>query len=286
MTNPGSRLIGRTPELLELRTALADAIAGRGGLLMLGGEPGIGKTALADEISTEAAARGAQVAWGRCSEDSGAPAYWPWTEILRGLLRDRDRNSLGAILGDRAAQLSALIPEFATSAPYPAGAESAPQATGLGSNEPADQRFRLFDSIATLIAAIARDRPLLIVLDDAHDADPASLLLLRFVARGVRRLPLLIVVTYRENELRLDPKRAESLAGLRREGATIVLTGLGAPEVALFVQSRMAGAPDASLVAELRKVTEGNPFFLSEIVRLLAAEGPRQSAKGLAAFRI
>lgn len=112
MTNPGSRLIGRTPELLELRTALADAIAGRGGLLMLGGDPGIGKTALADEISTEAAARGVQVAWGRCSEDSGAPAYWPWTEILRALVRTRDRHWLDATLGDRAALLSALIPEL------------------------------------------------------------------------------------------------------------------------------------------------------------------------------
>lgn len=286
MTNPGSRLIGRTPELLELRTALADAIAGRGSLLMLGGEPGIGKTALADEISTEAAARGAQVAWGRCSEDSGAPAYWPWTEILRTLVRGRDRNSLDAILGDRAAQLSALMPELAASAPSPAGPAPTPQATGMGSNEPADQRFRLFDSIATLIGAIARDRPLLIVLDDAHDADPASLLLLRFIARGVRRLPLLLVVTYRENELRLDPKRAESLAVLRREGATMVLTGLTAPEVAVFVESRMPSAPDASLVAELRKVTEGNPFFLSEIVRLLTAEGPGRGAKVRSAFRI
>jgi eukaryotic-like serine/threonine-protein kinase len=286
MTNPGSRLIGRTPELLELRTALADAIAGRGGLVMLGGEPGIGKTALADEISSEAAARGAQVAWGRCAEDSGAPAYWPWMEILRALVRNRDRHWLDAILGDRAAQLSALIPELAVPASSPAGAEPAAQATGMGSNEPADQRFRLFDSIATLIAEIARDRPILIVLDDAHDADPASLLLLRFIARGVRRIPLLLVVTYRENELRLDPKRAESLAAMRREGATMVLTGLGAPEIAAFVESRMASAPDALLVAELRKVTEGNPFFLSEIVRLLAAEGPGKSAGGTAAFRI
>ncbi|MFZ0660599.1 MAG: AAA family ATPase, partial [Candidatus Binataceae bacterium] len=283
MTNPGSRLIGRTPELLELRTALADAIAGRGGLLMLGGDPGIGKTALADEISTEAAARGVQVAWGRCSEDSGAPAYWPWTEILRALVRNRDRHWLDATLGDRAALLSALIPELAAARDVP---EPAAQATGMGSNEPADQRFRLFDSIATLIAAIARERPLLIVLDDAHDADPASLLLLRFIARSVRRIPLLLVVTYRENELRLDPKKSESLAGLRREGATIALGGLAAPEVAAFVQSRMAGAPDPSLVAELRKVTEGNPFFLSEIVRLLAAEGPGKGAKGRAAFRI
>ncbi|MGC1678550.1 MAG: AAA family ATPase [Candidatus Binataceae bacterium] len=286
MTNPGSRLIGRTPELFELRTALADALAGRGSLLMLGGDAGIGKTALADEISTEAAARGVQVAWGRCSEDSGAPAYWPWTEILRALLRDRDRSSLDAILGDRRAQLSALIPELATSAPSTAGPERAPQATGMGSNEPADQRFRLFDSIASLIAAIARERPVLIVLDDAHDADPASLLLLRFIARGIRRIPLLMVVTYRENELRLDPKRAESLAGLRREGTAMMLTGLAAPEVAMFVESRMARAPDETLVAELCKVTEGNPFFLSEIVRLLAAEGPGKRAKGLAAFRI
>ena len=156
----------------------------------------------------------------------------------------------------------------------------------MGSNEPADQRFRLFDSIATLIAEIARDRPILIVLDDVQDADPASLLLLRFIARGVRRIPLLLVVTYRENELRLDPKRAESLAAMRREGATMVLTGLGTREIAAFVESRMASAPDALLVAELRKVTEGNPFFLSEIVRLLAAEGPGKGAGGTAAFRI
>ncbi|HVA77274.1 MAG TPA: AAA family ATPase [Candidatus Binataceae bacterium] len=288
MTNQGSRLIGRMPEMLELRAALDDAVAGRGCLLMVGGEPGIGKTALADEISTEAAARGAQVAWGRCWEDGGAPAYWPWTEILRALLRERDRQALAALLGDRAAQLSALMPEFRAAAQSPAASEPPAQATGLGSNEPADQRFRLFDSIATLIAALARDRPLLIVLDDAHAADPASLLLLRFIARGVRRLPLLIIVTYRENELRLDPKRAQLFAELRREGVAMVLCGLGAAEVAEFVRSRRTDGSDPALVEELHKVTEGNPFFLSEIVRLLAAEGsvPRKGARAIAPFRI
>ncbi|MHB8384740.1 MAG: AAA family ATPase, partial [Candidatus Binataceae bacterium] len=286
MTNSASRLIGRAAELLELRGALAEAMAGRGRLLMLGGEPGIGKSALADEISAEAAAQGAQVAWGRCSEDSGAPAYWPWTEILRALLRDRDRDWLGATLGVRAALLSSLIPEFAAAPAVHTGPEPSALATGMGPHEAADQRFRLFDSIATLIAALARDHPLMIVLDDAHDADPASILLLRFIARSVRRIALLLVVTYRENEMQTDPKRAEMLASLRREGTTILLCGLSASEIGVFVQSRMARAPDPSIVKELRRVTEGNPFFLSEIVQLLAAEGLGKDAKGLKTFKI
>jgi predicted ATPase/class 3 adenylate cyclase len=292
MTNHGSRLIGRMPEMLELRAALDGAVAGRGSLMMLGGEPGIGKTALAEEISAEAAARGAQVAWGRCWEDGGAPAYWPWTEILRALLRARERGAIEALLGDRAAQLSALMPEFGAAVQSPAASAppgaAAGTGSGMGSNEPADQRFRLFDSIATLIAKLAHDRPLLLVLDDAHAADPASLLLLRFIARGVRRLPILLVITYRENELRLDSKRAQIFAELRREGVAIVLSGLDAAEVAEFVRSRRADGSDPALVEDLHKVTEGNPFFLSEIVRLLAAEGrvPRKDVHGSAAFRI
>jgi len=288
MTIQRTRLIGRKPELLELRAALDDAIAGCGRLMLLGGEPGIGKTALVDEVSTEAAARGAQVAWGRCWEDGGAPAFWPWTEILRALLRERDRNAVVEALGERAGQLSALMPEFQAVAKHPESVEQPGSAAGIGSNQPTDQRFRLFDSVQDLLAAFARERPLMVVLDDAHAADPASLLLLRFIARGVRHLPLLLIVTYRENEFRRDPKRAEVFAELCREGAALVLSGLAPPEVAEFVRARLPGGYEPALAKELRKITEGNPFFLSEIVRLLAAEGrlPHKGARGLGALRI
>lgn len=290
MTTQRQGLIGRVPELQELRAALDNTLAGRGGLFMIGGEPGIGKTTLAVELSAEAGARGAQVAWGHCWENAGAPAFWPWTEILRALLLGRDRQSLAALFGEHASPLAALLPEFVPSAGLPP-TERPPSvaASTIGSDQPAEQRFRLFQSIAFLIADLARERAVIIVIDDAHAADTASLLLLRFVARNARRLPVMLLATFRDAEVRRDAKVAELFADLRRESAAMMLAGLKPPEVAEFVRSRVSTAPDPALARELHKVTEGNPFFLSEIVRMLAAgEGyaPQSGTHGLAAFYI
>ena len=253
--------VDRKRETVEMRAVLDDALAGRGGLLLLSGEPGIGKTSLADLITTEAAVRGARVAWGRCWEGGGAPAYWPWIAVVRACMRDRDPLALDAMVGHGAELIATLVPELRGSGARAAEREQIPGVSGLTSGEPGDQRFRLFDSISTRLAVLARERPLVVVLDDCHAADPASLLLLRFIARDLRHLPLMLIVTYREAEVSRDPERAELMAELGREGIRIALRGLTAADVAEFVEASTGRRPHERTVERLVSATEGNPFF-------------------------
>jgi predicted ATPase len=181
--------IGRTRELYELRAALDDADGGHGRLFLISGEPGIGKTRLADELAADGATRGVRVAWGRCWEGGGAPAYWPWVEIVRALVLEpgRARNQQTAV----PPEIGQLIPELA--------AETTQQPS---SSDPEQGRFRLFDAVATLIKQIARSTPLVLILDDLHEADRGSLELLKFVARGLTDSRVVIVGTYRDAEVR------------------------------------------------------------------------------------
>src|SRR6266481_445688 len=109
--------VGRERELSELRAALDDVSAGHGRLFLLSGEPGIGKTRLAEEISNDASARGMRVVWGRCWEGGGAPAYWPFIQILRACVADRDSEDLKALLGSGASEIARLLPEIKVSLP-------------------------------------------------------------------------------------------------------------------------------------------------------------------------
>src|SRR5688572_25231297 len=138
----GSPLLGRDRELAELHAALRSAEAGKGGLVLLVGEPGIGKTRLANDFASEAGARGARITWGRAWEAGGAPAYWPWIEAMRPLA------ALTAHASDaecvRMAPLAHLLPDLeALDAPEPAA-------------DPAQDRFRLFDAVTAFLALAAR----------------------------------------------------------------------------------------------------------------------------------
>ena len=146
-----SRLVGRGRELAQLDTALDGALAGRGSLVLLTGEPGIGKTALAREFVEHASAKGAAWAWGSCWDGGGAPAYWPWVQVGRALARRADRSSLRAALGAGAPWIAGLLPELADTLGAPA------QPSELDSDQ---ARFRLFDALATLLATVAEQRPL------------------------------------------------------------------------------------------------------------------------------
>src|SRR4051812_13099473 len=105
-------LVGRARELAAISAALDEALAGRGRLILLAGEPGAGKTRLADEVAGLAAGRGVAVSWGRCWESGGAPAYWPWLEVLEGLARGLDDAVLTAALGEGASLLAQIVPEL------------------------------------------------------------------------------------------------------------------------------------------------------------------------------
>ncbi len=239
---PQGLFVGRDDELAALRQGLNDALAGHGRLFLLVGEPGIGKSRLADELIQVARARGVDVLVGRCWEASGAPAYWPWVQALR---------------------------ERADDAP--------PELAALLHGEPADSpsesaRFRLFDAIAELLRRLSRDRPLLLFLDDMHAADEPSLLLLRFVARQLGSSRMLLIVACRD----VDPLPGRPLEdmlteAIREPGTTwLSLRGLSEEAVADYVDAELASR---ELASKLYESTEGNPLFLGETVRLLALEG-------------
>jgi DNA-binding SARP family transcriptional activator len=257
--------VGRERELAELVGGLDDALAGRGRVFLLAGEPGIGKSRLAEELTADARARGARVLVGRCWEAGGAPAYWPWVEVLRAYVREAEPEPLRAQLGDGAADLAQLLPELRTLIPD-IGEQPAPESEGA--------RFRLFDVTSSFLARAAKACPLVVVLDDLHAADEPSLLLLQFVARQLGESRLMIVGAYRDVDPTLaDPLRT-TLMQLAREPVTrsLELTGLGEAEVARFLELAAPGAPAADLAPAVHAETEGNPLFVGEILRLLTAE--------------
>ena len=145
--------------MAELTSALYDALSGRGRLVMLVGEPGIGKTRTAQELAVLAGQRGARVLWGRCYEEQGAPPYWPWVQPIRAYVQQASAEQLVTEMGPGAPNIAEIIPEVRRKLP---DLETPP---GL---EPGPARFRLFDSITTFLKNSAQRQPLMLVLDDLH----------------------------------------------------------------------------------------------------------------------
>jgi DNA-binding SARP family transcriptional activator/tetratricopeptide (TPR) repeat protein len=263
---PASRsFVGRERELTELAAGLDEAVAGNGRLFLLGGEPGIGKSRLAEEIADRAREREMRVLWGRCWEAGGAPAHWPWVQSLRAVLRGREPAQLQPLVGQGAGQLAELLPELRELLPdVPAAAR-----------DPDAARFRLWDAVSEFVASTAREQPLLLVLDDLHAADESSLLLLRYLAGTLTDVPAVLLGAYRDTETGPGHPLEPVLADLMREplARRIALTGLDRDDVADFVAASAGRAPPEGVVAEIHARTEGNPLFVGEMVRLLEAEG-------------
>jgi eukaryotic-like serine/threonine-protein kinase len=166
--------VGRERELSELRASLASVASGRGQLFCLTGEPGIGKTRLAEEISSDAERAGAKVAWGRCWEGGGAPAFWPWTQALRHCAATINPRAADAILPSPARQMLGLMPQLAGDVASPEGWSRPTMLSGLPSSggSPFDPaRFHMFDSLTAYLKRLSNDTPLVLVLDDLHAAD-------------------------------------------------------------------------------------------------------------------
>jgi DNA-binding SARP family transcriptional activator len=258
--------IGRDYEFGELLVALGDASTGHGRLVLLGGEPGIGKTRLVEELIAHARARGVRTLVGRCWEAGGAPPYWPWVQSLRAFLRDSDVATLRAQLAAGAAELSQILPELQRQLPdLPQPAETASEGA----------RFRLFDATADFLRAASGNQPMLLFLDDLHAADASSLLLLRFLARELGSMRVLVVAAYRDVDPTPEPALAKTLSDVAREPVTrrYALGGWARREVAECIENAASGLASAELVAALHEQTGGNPLFIGEIVRLLAIEG-------------
>jgi tetratricopeptide (TPR) repeat protein len=263
----GSGFVGRQPEMAELQTALEDVLSGGGRLVMLVGEPGIGKSRTARELATGAEQAGAQVLWGWCYEGEGAPPFWPWVQPLRSYVLQTNPEALRSQMGPGAAAIAELIPEAHARLP---GLKPPPDL-----DSPEQTRFRLFDSITTFLKNMAQAQPLVLVLDDLHWADKPSLLLLQFLARQLDRSRLLVLGCYRDVDLSRQHPLAEALGELTREQPfrRVLLRGLNQGEVGNFIEIAASVTPPRGLVEVVHRHTEGNPLFVGEIVRLLIQEG-------------
>ncbi len=258
--------VGRQQEMGELKAALEDTLSGRGRMMTLVGEPGIGKTRTSQELATYAGLRGVKVLWGRCYEEQGVPPYWPWVQAIRSYVRDADPEKLSTEMGAGAADIAEVVSDVKTQLP---GLQPAPQL------EPEQARFRLFDSITAFLKSASQSRPLMIILDDLHWADKPSLLLLQFVVRELSNGRILLVGTYRDMELSRQHPLAESLGELTRERAfqRVLLRGLSQEDVGRFIEVAAGVQPEDALVNAVYTQTEGNPLFVTEVVRLLVQEG-------------
>ena len=239
--------VGRDDVLAELRRVVDEAVGGRGHLLLLAGEAGIGKTTMLTAAAGFAESRGIRVGWGWGWPGEGAPGYWPWVQVMRMLGLD---------------------------IPWPAEDRGQPVR-----DAPASERFRLFDEVTSLLLAESRIQPLLLLLDDLQWADQPSQLLLDFLARRLPAGAVAVVGGYRDTE----PAPGPVLAALAARTTVLPLTGLGPDAVGDLVADVVGEQRAAEVAAGVHRRTGGNPFFVQQVSWLLhgGQEGiPPRRARG------
>ena len=271
--SPGDEFVGRGPESDQLDQILDEAIGGDGRIVMVVGEPGIGKTRLIQALASRAVARGAVAEWGRCRDIQGAPPYWPWTQAIRALIDDRGSDFTAGLPPANSRAIAAAIPELARFV-----SDSAPDTVGAGDSS----QFLLFDSFNRLLKAAAADSPLLVMLDDLHWADEATLGLLEFVSDEVDSTRIMVVGTARTIDPTVRGRLASSLAELSRKPgfSRVELGGLSRYEVGQLINPESSGEAGGSLADEVFTATEGNPFFTIEMSRLYASEANEGEISG------
>jgi DNA-binding SARP family transcriptional activator len=257
---PWRFFVGREREFAELQAALASARRGHGDIVLMSGEAGIGKTALLGVLAEHAAAAGVRVVWGRCWAGGGAPPFWPWGQVVDRLWQEHDDAALEAALGARARRLALIAPQLGARLGRPA------DALALDVDK---ARFALLDSLVGFLRIVSAGGPLLLALDDVDAADTDALLALEFVARELADMPLLGVVTYKEEEIGPRPEATAILQELARTSRRIVLTGLNESELAVMLERKTGAEPAVELLGTVRTLTAGNPFFAEEVARTL-----------------
>jgi class 3 adenylate cyclase/tetratricopeptide (TPR) repeat protein len=277
----GRIFVGRDQELERLGQLWKESAAGERRVALLAGEPGVGKTRLAAELARQVHAEGAAVLAGRCDEDLGVP-YQPFVEALHHFIDHVPAEDLAGRLGRYGGELSRLVPELADRmAPLPPPLRS----------DPETERYRLFDAVAAWLAAASADAPLLLLLDDLQWAAKPTLLLLRHVVRSPESHRVLVLGTYRDTELGHDHPLVEVMADLRRQEGVqrLSLLGLDSSGVAAYME-QAAGhdldEADLHLARAIHEETEGNPFFVREVLRHLTETGAIERREGRWAARL
>ena len=271
-------LVGRVRELRDLHDAFEDATRGRGGVELVLGEPGIGKTRLAAALAEHAAQRGARVIWTR-AQGVGAPAYRPWVEVVRGLTDDLDGETLRDELGPAADELLRLVPRLAARLPEA-------RRPARDDDDSRAARFALFDALVALLRVRSARTPVVVLIDDLHAVDEGSLVALDFVSRMLRDAAVLIVVTMHERVPDRAPEATAALQNIVRAGRRVLLGGLGREDIGRLIEQTSGIRPPPALVQSVHAATEGNPLLRPRGARPAGRRGPsRRSARRAAAAR-
>jgi predicted ATPase/class 3 adenylate cyclase len=258
--------VGRTQERTRLLQAVERARAGSGTLILIGGEAGVGKSRLVEEVAAEARRLGLMVLTGHCVDQQGAPPYLPTIEHLEEAARQGTPETFRQALGENAPEIAKLMPELRLR--Y----SDIPEPVTL---PPEQERRYLLHGIAEFVERNARVTPLLLVFEDLHWADESTLLLVRLLAQRAAQTPVLAVATYRDTDLKPGRPLAAVLPDLLRQrlAEEILLGRLSADGVAAVLAGRAGSTPPPQLVALVYSETEGNPFFVEEVFRHLHQAG-------------
>ena len=260
--------VGREAELAALQRQLVGAARGDGGIALVAGEPGVGKTRLLAELAARACTEGWTVLAGAAYDTEGMPPYLPFIEALRRHMRAATPDRLRAQLGAAAAAVAVLLPELRERLP------DLPAATAVS---PEQERYRLFEAVCDALDGIARagETGLLLLLDDLHCADVPSLQLLQHLGRRLGGVPLLVLAAYRSVDAPPSPAFTATLAALVRTSAaaSIMLVPLRHDETTALVESITGHEVAPAVTTAIQQVTEGNPFFVGELVRHLQDAG-------------
>jgi tetratricopeptide (TPR) repeat protein len=258
--------VGRETELQRLKSAFDAAISGRGSLLMVMGEPGIGKTALCEQLSTYVTLRGGRTLVGHCYEEgSMSLPYLPFVEALRSYVQSREIADLQKELGTGAGDVARIVSEIREKL----------KVKLRPPKDPEEERYRLLQAVTGFLANAAKIQPLLLVLEDLHDSDKGTLEMLTHISRHLAGTRILIVGTYRDVEVNRSHPLSAALAELQRMSSygRVLLRGLNADEVRRMLESIARQEVPWGLAEAVHRQTEGNPLFVQEVVRYLAEQG-------------
>jgi hypothetical protein len=265
-------LVGREEEIGVLSAGLENAVNGHGGLYLISGTAGMGKTRLAEWSAERAREHGARVLWGRCWETVDTPAYWPWSQLIRQTLEplaDQERDKL---VGPHRAAIARMAPEVV-------------DRLDGGSPDPTT-RIEEFDALSGFFKRAAEREPIVLLLEDLHAADESSQLMLQYLARETHEDRIFIVATCDGDEIDVKPGQGSFLADIAREGVSISLHGIDEEAIAQLFEILVGHKPTASIVGGLHSSTEGNPLFVTEAIAMLTVTGDLHRPDHSTGFRV
>ena len=256
----GRTMVGRLAESEQLVGALEEAISGQGGVVLIGGEAGIGKTTLARGLSDHAEHRAIPSVWGVGLSAEAAPPYWHWIQVVSAIASSPDADDLFRSIGGRAGWLRMIAPDVEI------------EAKDVDLEGVAEGRFHVYDAVLALLRAAAARSALVVVLDDLHAADEASLLALSFISHSIADNRILIVGTHRDVDLDQPARAVPKLTELVRPARSIAVQGLAPGDVGRLIELRQSVVPAPAAVTRIHQVTAGNPLFITELLGLLGTD--------------